>query len=91
WPVTGASWLDSLLLLIGPRGDGVDVEEIIASRPLLAGVPADHVDRVLAMLAGHFLVQSDQPVPSTSPHLRSFQAWQGEVVWHWLAERRGWR
>ena len=25
WPMVGAAWLDSLFLLIGPRGDGLDV------------------------------------------------------------------
>ena len=26
WPVAGAAWLDTLFLLIGPRGDGLDVD-----------------------------------------------------------------
>ena len=26
WPVVGAPWLDSVILLISPRGDGLDVE-----------------------------------------------------------------
>ena len=30
WPVVGADWLDSLFVLIGPRGDGLDVESVIA-------------------------------------------------------------
>ena len=33
FPVVGADWLDSLLLLIGPRGDGLDVAEVIAHPP----------------------------------------------------------
>jgi aminoglycoside phosphotransferase (APT) family kinase protein len=52
WPVVGAPWLDSLILLISPRGDGIDVERIVGERRLLRDVPADHVDRVLALLAG---------------------------------------
>jgi len=91
WPVVGASWLDSLILLVSPRGDGVDVERVIAERPLLRHVPADHVDRVLALLAGYLLSRGAEPVPSNSPHLRDAQRWQGEVVWDWLCERRGWR
>ena len=39
WPVLGAAWLDSLFMLIGPRGDGLDVEPVIAARPLLRDVP----------------------------------------------------
>lgn len=90
WPVAGAAWLDSLLTLIGPRGDGLDVEAVIASRPLLKDVPAESIDIVLALLVGYFLSACDQPVPPTSPHLRDHQRWQGEVCWEWLAERRGW-
>lgn len=90
WPVVGAPWLDSLMALIGPRGDGLDVEAVIAQRRLLRDVPADAVDAILALLVGYFLHAGDQPVPPTSPHLRDHQRWQGEVCWEWLAERRGW-
>jgi hypothetical protein len=91
WPATGAAWLDSLILLIGPRGDGLDVDAVLASRTLLRDVPPDHVDRLLALLCGYFLKSAREPVPPTSPHIREAQRWQGEVVWDWLAERRGWR
>jgi len=90
WPVLGAPWLDTLFLLIGPRGDGLDTEEELRARALTRGVPADDIDSVLALLVGYFLKSADDPVPSTSPHLRDHQRWQGEVVWHWLCERRGW-
>jgi hypothetical protein len=90
WPVVGASWLDSVMLLIGPRGDGLDVDAVIAERRLLRDVPPDHVDRLLAVLCGYFLKSAGDPVPPTSPHLRDVQRWQGEVVWDWLCERRGW-
>jgi hypothetical protein len=90
WPVTGAAWLDSFWALIGPRGDGLDVESTIASRRLLRDVPAEALDIALALLVGYFLSACDQPVPPTSPYLRDHQRWQGEVCWTWLAERRGW-
>ena len=90
WPVVGAAWLDSLFMLLGPRGDGLDVEAVIAQRRLLRAVPPDHVDRVLALICGYFLSSADEPVPPTSPHIRDAQRWQGEVVWGWLSERRGW-
>ena len=90
WPVVGADWLDSLFVLIGPRGDGLDVESVIASRPLLRDVPAEHIDTVLALLVGYFFRQRDEPAPPTSPYLREHQSWQGEVCWAWLCERRGW-
>lgn len=90
WPVVGASWLDSLFVMIGPRGDGLDVEAALAAHPLTSEVPADHIDAVLALLVGYFLKTADDPVPPTSPHLRDHQRWQGEVCWDWLSERRGW-
>ena len=91
WPVVGPSWMDSLVMLIGPRGDGLDVEGVISQRPLLSGVPAQDLDRLLALVCGYFLKSADDPVPPTSPHVREAQRWQGEVVWDWLCERRGWR
>jgi hypothetical protein len=90
WPVLGADWLDTLFLLIGPRGDGLDVDAILRSRPLTRDVPEEHVDICLALVTGYFFKSSSDPVPPTSPHLREFQAWQGEVCWQWLGERRGW-
>lgn len=90
WPVEGADWLDSLFALIGPRGDGLDVEAVIKARPLLRDVPAEYVDRMLALIIGYFLKSAGDPVPPTSPYLRDAQRWQGEVCWAWLAERRGW-
>jgi hypothetical protein len=90
WPTTGANWIDSLFMLIGPRGDGLDVEAVIAERPLLRDVPREHVDRLLAVVCGYFLRSADEPVPPTSPYVREVQRWQGEVVWDWLCERRGW-
>lgn len=90
WPVVGADWLDSLLLLIGPRGDGIDVGEVMRQRSLLRDVPDEAVDIVLALVTGYFLKSAADPVPTTSPYLREHQLWQGEVCWEWLSERRGW-
>ncbi|KRB77455.1 hypothetical protein ASE01_11495 [Nocardioides sp. Root190] len=90
WPVVGAAWLDSLFLLIGPRGDGIDVEAHIAAHPLLASVPAEDIDVALALVLGYFTVSANEPVPSTSPWVRAAQAWQRDVIDDWLAERRGW-
>lgn len=90
WPVVGAAWIDSLLLLIGPRGDGVDVEAIIATHPTFTDVPAESIDILLALVTGYFLKSGDDPVPATSPHIRGHQRWQGDVCWEWLCARRGW-
>ncbi|GAA1930098.1 hypothetical protein GCM10009737_35030 [Nocardioides lentus] len=88
--VRGAAWVDTVMLLLGPRGDGVDVESLLATRALTREVPADHVDRLLALLAGFFLAARERPVPPTSPWLRAHQDWCAQVAWAWLCERRGW-
>jgi hypothetical protein len=90
WPVVGAAWLDSLWLLIGPRGDGLDVEAHIAGHPLLSQVDPEAIDTVLALVLGYFAHSAALPAPPTSPYLRRAQAWQRDVVRDWLAERRGW-
>jgi hypothetical protein len=90
WPTAGAPWVDSLIALIGPRGDGLDVEAVIGQRRLLRDVPAEHVDRVLALVCGYFQKSAADPVPAASPYVREAQRWQGEVCWDWLGQRRGW-
>ncbi|TIC84861.1 hypothetical protein E8D34_14235 [Nocardioides sp. GY 10113] len=88
WPVAGAAWLDSLLLLLGPRGDGLDVEAHIRNHPLLSAVDPEEIDIVLALVLGYFVASAAQPVPSFSPYLREAQAWQRDVLHDWLTERR---
>ncbi|MDN4174388.1 hypothetical protein QWY28_15600 [Nocardioides sp. SOB77] len=90
WPVRGAAWFDTVALVIGPHGDGLDVDAVLARSPLTRDVPADHVDAVLALHAGYFLLMQDQPVPPTSPFLRTAQRWNAEATWDLLARRRGW-
>lgn len=90
FPVAGADWLDTAFLMIGPRGDGHDVDALLAASPLTREVPAESVDAVIALITGYFLYSATQPVPPTSPYVRDAQRWQGEVCWAWLAERRGW-
>jgi hypothetical protein len=90
WPVRACDWFDSFAALIGPRGEGVDVDAVMSRRRLLRDVPPESVDIMLALYVGYFLSACEQPVPPTSPHLRDHQRWQGEVCWEWLAERRGW-
>jgi hypothetical protein len=91
WPVRGAAWIDTVLLMIGPRGDGLDVDGVLVGAAVLDGVPEASVDALLALVTGYFLASAALPVPPTSPHMRDGQRWQGEVCWRWLADRRGWR
>lgn len=90
WPATGPAWLDSWMLLVGARGDGVDVEAVIAERSLLHEAPAESVDSLLALMAGYFLRAGCESVPPNSPHVRDHQHWTGTICWLWLAERRRW-
>ncbi|WP_181312789.1 phosphotransferase [Nocardioides campestrisoli] len=90
WPVLGASWIDSVMTLLGPLGDGLDVADVLATRPLLRAVRPDHLDAFLALLSGYFLRMGGESVPPSSPWIRAHQWWQGEVCWLWLAQRRGW-
>lgn len=90
WPAVGAAWVDTVLLMIGPRGDGLDVEEVLAGARLTRDVRPGDVDALLALVTGYFLHSATMPVPTTSPHVREVQRWQAEVCWTWLCERRGW-
>lgn len=90
WPVVGPAWLDTAILMIGPRADGLDVDAVLAEAELTRDLPAEHLDILLALVTGYFLKSADEPVPPTSPYIRVAQRWQGEVCWSWLCERRGW-
>lgn len=90
WPVAGAPWIDTVLLLISVHGDGLDADAILAERRLTRDVRPDDVDSLLALLAGYFLERRDEPAPNSSPFLRVHQSWYAETTWSWLRSRRGW-
>lgn len=90
WPSRGPRWADAVLLLAEAYADGLDAEEVLASRPELAAAPAEAVDALLALVAGFHLRSSLLPAPSPSPGLRPYQAVQGEACLDWLARRRHW-
>jgi hypothetical protein len=90
WPVVGAAWIDTVLMLIAPSGDGLDVDAIVAERRLTKDVDPEHIDILLALISGYFLKHRDDPVPNSSPYIRRHQAWYAEATWAWLATRRGW-
>jgi hypothetical protein len=90
WPVVGAGWIDTVCLLIQAYGDGHDADAILATRPLTRKVDGELIDVLLALLAGFFFRQRDEPGPNSSPYLRMHQNWYAEATWAWLAERRGW-
>ncbi len=90
WPVVGAAWIDTVLLLISAHGDGLDADALLAERRLTRDVDVEHIDVLLALICGYFLERREQPVPNSSPYLRQHQNWYAEVTWSWLAQRRGW-
>jgi hypothetical protein len=90
FPVTGAAWIDTVLMLISAFGDGLDADAILARRRLTRDVGAEDVDVLLALVCGYFLERRDQPVPNSSPYLRVHSRWYSEASWAWLASRRGW-
>ncbi|WP_310964184.1 phosphotransferase family protein [Nocardioides terrisoli] len=91
WPALGPAWLDTVDLLVGARGDGLDVERHLATRPLTRDVDPAHIDGWLAALCGSMMVSRERPVPNSSPYLRAHAAWYADTLWDWLVERRGWQ
>jgi len=90
WPALGPPWLDTLDLLASAYGDGVDVDGIIATRPLTKDVDPAHIDAAIAQLCGFMLKSRDRPESPTSPYIHVHARWYSEVCWSWLAHRRGW-
>jgi hypothetical protein len=90
WPVVGAAWIDTVILLISAHGDGIDADAVLAERRLTRDADPEHVDTFLALIAGYFFERRDEPVPNSSPYLRAHQSWYAEATWSWLAKRRGW-
>jgi hypothetical protein len=91
WAAVGARWLDLVAMLPSvamQRGPAPD--DIWRAHSLSRGVDDDHVDAVVAALAGFFVRESRRPPPPGLPTLRPFQAGQGEHAVAWLARRRGW-
>lgn len=90
WPVLAAEWVDTVLVLIGAAGAGLDVDTALAAHPLTARVDPERIDAVLALYAGYLLAASLQPSPTYSPYVRSYQRSHGLDCYRWLARRRGW-
>jgi len=87
WPVIGAAWVDVICVLLSARGDGVDVEPLIASHPLTRDVSPRAVNCLLATLWSFWATAKHDAVPHTSPHLRNHQSWYADVTREWLEER----
>ncbi|MBZ5735877.1 aminoglycoside phosphotransferase family protein [Nocardioides sp. TRM66260-LWL] len=92
WPVRGAAWVDAVTLLAAARDDlpAAALEARLAEHPLTAGVAADDVDALLALLLGCLTTAGAGPVPTTSPWVRAAQRRQAGQLADWLRVRRGW-
>lgn len=90
FPVLGKPFVDLVTLLMSARGDGHDVDAILAASPLTTADDKEAIDSLLADLALYYAIAAGGPQPDGSPHLREHQRWSGIVVADWLAERRGW-
>lgn len=87
WPVAGAPWIDLVCLLLSARGDGHDVEALLADHPLSRDVDPVAVDTLLAVLWSFWADHRLREVLPSSPHLRNHQAWYADVTRDWLSER----
>jgi hypothetical protein len=90
WPALGPVWQDTVDLLISAHGDGLDVDPLLATRPLTRDVDPDDIDAWIAAICGFMLSARGRPAPTSSPHLRTHSDWYAEAAWSWLAARRGW-
>jgi hypothetical protein len=80
-----------VVLLVAGHGDGLDIEGILRTNPLLAGVPAGALDAVLAALAGYFTRAAGTALDfPASPWLRVHQGWYRDASLDLLASRLGW-
>jgi Phosphotransferase enzyme family len=87
WPVVGAPWVDLVCVLLSARGDGIDVEPLLARHPLAHGVAAESIDSLLAVLWSFWATTVDAPGPESSPFLRHHQRWYLDATEEWLRDR----
>ena len=89
WPVMGPPWVDPVCILLSARGDGLDVETLVAEHPSLRDVPPRAINCLLAVLWSFWGAAKHEAVPLGSPHLRDHQRWYGDATRNWLEERLG--
>jgi hypothetical protein len=83
WPCLGATWFDTVTLLVSAYASGLDVEA------RLPDAPTRGVSGVLAAMGGYWLDQASGS-PGGSPHSRQHHLFSGTQALAWLAEREGW-
>lgn len=89
WPVVGAAWIDLVCLLLSARGDGHDVEALLATHELSRDADPDAITAVLAVLWSYWAASVQKETPHGSPYLRIHQRWYLDVTRGWLTDRLG--
>ena len=91
WAGIGARWIDGLCYLLDARlrGEEIDADELLRTHPLFDGVPASHIDALLAALTGGFFAKARRPAVPSMPTLREFQRSEALAGMTWLQERWG--
>lgn len=91
WAGIGARWIDGLCYLLDARlrGEEIDADELLRTHPLFDGVPASHIDVLLAALTGGFFAKARRPAVPSMPTLREFQRSEALAGMTWLQERWG--
>jgi aminoglycoside phosphotransferase (APT) family kinase protein len=89
WPyaVTGAPWVDALLLLVSVAASGVDPEPLWRGFGPAADTHPESVNAVLAAAAGDWVYQGMLPPPPNLPTLRTHQQAKGAAALTWLHAR----
>ena len=90
WPVLAPRWVDTVDLLASAHGDGIDVEPILARRPLTREADPEAIDAWLAAYCGYMSVAASRPARNSSPFLPRHAGWYADALWDWLAARRRW-
>lgn len=90
WPHArlGQSWVDLIFFApsVAMQG-GPKPEELLARHAAGSAADPKAVSAVIAAVAGFFTLQSLQAPAPGIPGIRRFQAAQGEIARHWLADR----
>lgn len=89
WVVVGAPWIDPLMYLVDVlvRDPDAPVEAWL-DHDALTGAPDEHIDAVLAGIAGSWYECAEQPSPPGMPTLRDFQRREADAAI--LLLRRRW-
>lgn len=91
WLTLGPRWGDWVGLLPVAQHQGIDTFAAVARSPLTAGVPKDHLDCLVAVIAAYMMRNTEAPPPpGCTPALREHQRLYAWTFLDWLAVRRNW-